>query len=65
MTDSIMIDSVHVKKSDRKAHRLNGGRMSSISMYKQDGGDPMLLLNKTLLRLAKGLSPWLLEYYYF
>lgn len=49
-----MIDSVHVKKSDRKANRFNCGRMSSILMYKSDGGETMLLLNKTLLRLARG-----------
>lgn len=55
-----MIDSVHVKKSDRKANRFNGGRMSSILMYKSDGGETMLLLNKTLLRLARGLWQWIL-----
>lgn len=59
-TDSIMIDSVHVKKSDRKANRFNCGRMSSILMYKSDGGETMLLLNKTLLRLARGLWQWIL-----
>lgn len=55
-----MIDSVHVKKSDRKANRFNCGRMSSILMYKSDGGETMLLLNKTLLRLARGLWQWIL-----
>lgn len=55
-----MIDSVHVKKSDRKANRFNCGRMSSILMYKSDGGEIMLLLNKTLLRLARGLWQWIL-----
>lgn len=55
-----MIDSVHVKKSDRKANRFNCGRMSSILMYKSDGGETMLLLNKTLLRLARGLWKWIL-----
>ena len=55
-----MIDSVHVKKSDRKANRVNCGRMSSILMYKSDGGETMLLLNKTLLRLARGLWQWIL-----
>ena len=59
-TGSIMIDSVHVKKSDRKANRFNCGRMSSILMYKSDGGETMLLLNKTLLRLARGLWQWIL-----
>ena len=29
-------------------------------MYKSDGGEPMLLLNKTLLRLARGLWQWIL-----
>lgn len=48
------------KKSDRKANRFNGGRMSSILMYKSDGGETMLLLNKTLLRLARGLWQWIL-----
>lgn len=55
-----MIDSVHVKKSDRKANKFNCGRMSSILMYKSDGGETMLLLNKTLLRLARGLWQWIL-----
>lgn len=55
-----MIDSVHVKKSDRKANRFNCGRMSNILMYKSDGGETMLLLNKTLLRLARGLWQWIL-----
>ena len=55
-----MRDSVHVKKSDRKANRFNCGRMSSILMYKSDGGETMLLLNKTLLRLARGLWQWIL-----
>lgn len=55
-----MIDSVHVKESDRKANRFNCGRMSSILMYKSDGGETMLLLNKTLLRLARGLWQWIL-----
>ena len=48
------------KKSDRKANRFNCGRMSSILMYKSDGGETMLLLNKTLLRLARGLWQWIL-----
>lgn len=48
------------KKSDRKANRFNCGRMSSILMYKSDGGENMLLLNKTLLRLARGLWQWIL-----
>lgn len=48
------------KKSDRKANRFNCGRMSSILMYKSDGGETMLLLNKTLLRLARGLWKWIL-----
>lgn len=48
------------KKSDRKANRFNCGRMSSILMYKSDGGETMLLLNKTLLRLAMGLWQWIL-----
>ena len=47
------------KKSDRKANRFNCGRMSSILMYKSDGGETMLLLNKTLLRLARGLWQWI------
>lgn len=34
--------------------------MSSILMYKSDGGETMLLLNKTLLRLARGLWQWIL-----
>jgi len=29
-------------------------------MYKSDGGETMLLLNKTLLRLARGLWQWIL-----
>lgn len=29
-------------------------------MYKSDGGETMLLLNKTLLRLARGLCQWIL-----
>lgn len=48
------------KKLDRKANRFNCGRMSSILMYKSDGGETMLLLNKTLLRLARGLWQWIL-----
>lgn len=48
------------KKSYRKANRFNCGRMSSILMYKSDGGETMLLLNKTLLRLARGLWQWIL-----
>lgn len=48
------------KKSDRKANRFNCGRMSSILMYKSDGGETMLLLNKTLLRLARGVWQWIL-----
>ena len=48
------------KKSDRKTNRFNCGRMSSILMYKSDGGETMLLLNKTLLRLARGLWQWIL-----
>lgn len=48
------------KKSDRKANRFNCGCMSSILMYKSDGGETMLLLNKTLLRLARGLWQWIL-----
>ena len=48
------------KKSDRKANRFNCGRMSSILMYKSGGGETMLLLNKTLLRLARGLWQWIL-----
>lgn len=48
------------KKSDRKANRFNCGRMSSILMYKSDRGETMLLLNKTLLRLARGLWQWIL-----
>lgn len=48
------------KKSDRKANRFNCGRMSSVLMYKSDGGETMLLLNKTLLRLARGLWQWIL-----
>ena len=34
--------------------------MSSILLYKSDGGETMLLLNKTLLRLARGLWQWIL-----
>lgn len=34
--------------------------MSSILMYKSDGGETMLLLNKTLLRLARELWQWIL-----
>lgn len=30
-------------------------------MYKSDGGETMLLLNKTLLRLARGLWQWILS----